>query len=182
MGGRREWEEKEKRKMMEGKWKEGSCGGGSRWWRIGRRVFRAMGNETWSLVLCLWNVRIKRKRNILVAWKVRELRDWKETPDHTYIYIYICTRPRKVRRADVPGDRGMDRKWMDFLQQFVRWMTVWVVKWDFVTVEFEEIGEGLVDGLKLGKFGSLLLVEELVGVGQRLDDLEFGWIVFFWVF
>lgn len=54
-----------------------------------------------------------------------------------------------------------------------------MVKWDFVTVEFEEIGEGLVDGLKLGKFGSLLLVEELVGVGQRLDDLEFGWIVFF---
>lgn len=57
-----------------------------------------------------------------------------------------------------------------------------MVKWDFVTVEFEEIGEGLVDGLKLGEFGSLLLVEELVGVSQRLGDLEFGWIVFFFFF
>lgn len=137
-------------------------------WRVGRRVFRAMGNETWSLVLCLWNIRIKRKRNILVAWKVKELRDWKETPDDTYIYT------RMVRRADVPGDKGMDRKWMDFLQQFVRWMTVWVVKWDFVTVEFEEIGEGL-DGFKFGKFGSLLLVEELVdgSVIWNLDGLLF---------
>lgn len=57
-----------------------------------------------------------------------------------------------------------------------------MVKWDFVTAEFEEIGEGLVDGLKLGEFGSLLLVEELVGVSQRLGDLEFGWIVFFFFF
>lgn len=47
-------------------------------------------------------------------------------------------------------------------------MTVWVVKWDFVTVEFEEIGEGL-DGFKFGKFGSLLLVEELI------DGSEIGW-------
>lgn len=84
------------------------------------------------------------------------------------IHIYIYTRPRTVRREDVSGDRGMDRKWMDFLQQFVRWMTVWVVKWDFVTVEFEEIGEGL-DGFKFGKFGSLLLVEELI------DGSEIGW-------
>lgn len=177
MGGRREWEgEKRKkeddgRKMKGRKWRrrrKKSIGGG-----LGPRVFRAMGNETWSLVLCLWNVRIKRKRNILVAWKVKELRDWKETPDDTCIYIYIYTRPRMVRGADVPGDRGMDRKWMDFLQQFVRWMTVWVVKWDFVTVEFEEIGEGL-DGFKFGKFG-----KSVVGwrISRWVSDLEFGWIV-----
>lgn len=88
-------------------------------------------------------------------------------------YIYIYTRPQTVRGADVPGDRGMDRKWMDFLQQFVRWMTVWVVKWDFVTVEFEEIGEGL-DGFKFGKFG-----KSVVGwrISRWVSDLEFGWIV-----
>lgn len=112
---------KRKRKMMEGKWKEGSGGGGSRWWRIGRGVFRAMGNETWSLVLCLWNVRIKRKRNIPVAWKVRELRDWKETPDHTYIYIHVLEE-RMFR--EIEG--WIENEWISSNSSFVGWQFEWL--------------------------------------------------------
>lgn len=93
-------------------------------WRVGRRVFRAMGNETWSLVLCLWNVRIKRKRNILVAWKVKELRDWKETPDDTYIYIYILEWFEERMFREIEG--WIENEWISSNSSFVGWQFEWL--------------------------------------------------------
>lgn len=126
MGGRREWEgEKRKkeddgRKMKGRKWRRRkSIGGG-----LGPRVFRAMGNETWSLVLCLWNVRIKRKRNILVAWKVKELRDWKETPDDIYIYIRVLKRFEERMFREIEG--WIENEWISSNSSFVGWQFEWL--------------------------------------------------------
>lgn len=120
--GEKRKKEDDGRKMKGRKWRRRrrkSIGGG-----LGPRVFRAMGNETWSLVLCLWNVRIKRKRNILVAWKVKELRDWKETPDDIYIYIRVLKRFEERMFREIEG--WIENEWISSNSSFVGWQFEWL--------------------------------------------------------